>query len=75
MGLRHEPSCTCDLCVAYRAAMRQNADPLMRKKVPEPTRNLIPRSEAIAMAKDELGFHLSRAGELRAELERLGDMQ
>jgi len=54
--------------------MRQNADPLTRKKVPEPTRNLIPRSEAIAMAKDELSFHLSRIGELKAELERLGDM-
>ncbi len=72
--MKHEASCSCDLCVAYRAAMRQNADPLTRKKVPEPTRNLIPRSEAIAMAKDELSFHLSRIGELKAELERLGDM-
>lgn len=72
--MRHEVSCTCALCVAWRAALRQNADPLMRKKMPEPAKNLIPRSEAIAMANDELSFHLSRIGELRAELERLGDI-
>lgn len=70
----HEASCACDICQSWRGALRQNAGPLMRKKLPEPTKNLIPRSEAIAMAKDELSFHLSRIGELKAELERLGDM-
>jgi hypothetical protein len=69
----HESSCACSICVADRWVRVRSAHPLMDKPVPT-GKILIPTSEAIAMARDELDFHMSRIGELRAELERLGDM-
>jgi hypothetical protein len=75
MATRHEPSCTCDLCVAWRGAKVQNANPMMRKSEPKPTSILIPREVALANAREELQFHLLCAGKWRAEVERLGDME
>lgn len=69
----HEIGCACSVCVTERKSRVRSSHPLMDKEI-KAQRILIPRSEAIEIARDELNFHQHRIGELMAELERLGDM-
>lgn len=71
--MKHEMGCTCDLCVAYRAAMRQNADPLMRKKI-QPTRTIVPVEQAIAQLCEAKDCYLDRIAEIDLRLKDLRDI-
>ncbi|MCK9569003.1 hypothetical protein M0R72_08685 [Candidatus Pacearchaeota archaeon] len=70
--MKHEASCTCALCVAYRAAMRQNADPLMRKKI-MPTKVIIPVDQAIAQVQEAIDCYEGKLNQLYAEMKILRD--
>ena len=70
--MRHEPSCACEMCRAYRAAIRQNADPLMRKKI-EPSKVIIPVDQKIAQIQEAIDCYQGRITELEAEMKILRD--
>ena len=68
-GVQGEKSLVCaPCCMVVGAGHRCHFLPSKWKERTE-------RADAIQAAKDEMQFHLRRIGELRAELERLGDMQ
>lgn len=69
----HEPSCTCDICQSWRGALRQNADPLMRKKI-QPTRAIIPVEQAIAQLCEAKDCYLDRVAEIDLQLKDLRDI-
>lgn len=64
---RHEASCACEMCRAWRAAMRQNADPLMRKKI-QPTRVIIPMDQKIAQVQEAIDCYEGKLNQLYAEM-------
>lgn len=70
--MKHESSCACPLCVAYRAAVRQNADPLMRKKI-EPSKVIIPVDQKMAQIQEAIDCYQGRINELQAEMKILRD--
>jgi len=74
MTSKHEASCTCDICVAYRAARRQNADPLMRKKAPEHTSKLIPVTERIAQLLESRECYQDKLNAIDTEISTLRDI-
>lgn len=45
--MRHEPSCSCEICVAWRHAVLQAAHPLMNKEI-KSTKIIVPVEQAIA---------------------------
>lgn len=70
--MKHEASCTCPMCVAYRTAMRQNADPLMQKKI-RPIRVIIPVDQAIAQVQEAIDCYEGKLHQLYAEMKILKD--
>jgi hypothetical protein len=60
------------MCRAWRAAMRQNADPLMRKKI-QPTKTIIPADQAIAQVQEAIDCYAEKLHQLYAEMKILRD--
>jgi hypothetical protein len=53
--------------------MRQNADPLMRKKI-QPTRTIVPVEQAIAQLCEAKDCYLDRIAEIDSQLKDLRDI-
>ena len=70
--MRHEPSCTCEICVAWRYAMLQAAHPLMGKEI-KPVRVLVPVEQAIAQIAEAIDCYQARIDSLQAEMRILRD--
>jgi hypothetical protein len=72
MSHLHEDACACEICVAWRAAMRQRVDPLMNKEI-KATNRLIPVDQAIAQISEAIDCYQMRINSLQAELRILRD--
>jgi rubrerythrin len=68
----HEPSCTCEICVAWRSALVQNRHPLMNKTI-KPTRVIVPVEQAIAQIAEAIECYQARIDSLQAEMRILRD--
>lgn len=68
----HEPSCTCEICVAWRSALVQNRHPLMHKEI-KPTRVLVPVEQAIAQLCEARDCYVNRIAEIDLQLRDLRD--
>ena len=70
--MRHAPSCTCEICVAWRYAMLQAAHPLMNKEI-KPTKIIVPVEQAIAQIAEAIECYQDRIAALQAEMRILRD--
>ena len=70
--MRHEPSCTCEVCVAWRYAILQANHPLMGKEI-KPTRILVPTEQAIAQLLEAREMYETRICQIDSELSILRD--
>lgn len=68
----HEPSCTCEICVAWRFAMLQEAHPLMGKEI-KPTSIIIPVDQKMAQIQEAIDCYQGRIDALQAEMRILRD--
>jgi len=71
--MRHEPSCSCEICVAWRYAMLQAAHPLMNKEI-KPTRIIVPTEQAIAQLMEARETYANRIAEIDLQLKDLRDI-
>jgi hypothetical protein len=72
MSLLHEDACACEICVAWRAAMRQKVDPLMNKEI-KATNRLIPVEQAIAQLLEAKEMYIDRIADIDLQLKDLRD--
>ena len=70
--MRHEPSCTCEVCVAWRYAILQVNHPLMNKEI-KPTRIIIPVDQKMAQIQEAIDCYQDRIAALQAEMRILRD--
>jgi hypothetical protein len=70
---RHEPSCTCEVCSAWRYAILQANHPLMGKDI-KPTRVIVPVEQAIAQLCEARDCYVNRIAEIDLQLRDLRDI-
>ena len=70
--MRHAPSCTCEICVAWRYAMLQAAHPLMNKEI-KATRIIVPVEQAMAQLMEARDCYVGRIAEIDLQLKDLRD--
>ena len=70
--MKHEPSCTCDVCVAWRHAILQANHPLMGKEI-KPTRIIIPVDQKISQIQEAIDCYQGRIDSLQSEMRILRD--
>jgi rubrerythrin len=70
--MKHEASCACDLCVAWRAALVEKKNPLMHKKI-QPTKIIIPVDQKIAQIREAIDCYEGKLSQLYTEMKILRD--
>lgn len=70
--MMHEPSCTCEICVSWRAALVQNRHPLMNMEI-KPTKVIVPVEQAIAQLCEARDCYVNRIAEIDLQLKDLRD--
>lgn len=68
----HEQSCTCEICVTWRAALVQNRHPLMNMAI-KPTSVIIPVDQKMAQIQEAIDCYQGRIDALQAEMRILRD--